>query len=566
MTFKPMRLWLAFLALVPAWAQATIHYKIKPDPGARNVRVEVRAEAKGRTTFTIPAWCPGFYFILNYQDKMSDVGFTDASGKAIPFERQQRSWTIDHSGPVTMAYTVEGDDPGLGFFGVNVRGHTAFLNGPAAFVYVEGRKEEPCHLEVDQPADWDVAVALDRLPDGKFVAADYDEFIDSPIRLGKFERVKFTVEGVPFEAIFVSTNQRYNPDLAETAKMFAAVSRPVMEMYGKPYPFKRYIYFVHLAIGGFGGGLEHRASTVLAVPNMARLGIETLAAHEFVHTWNVKQYRPLPLGPFDYTQPARTGNLWMAEGVTDYYAQIACYRSGLFDEAWLLRQLGNEIAGLQRGKTRLTKTAEDASREAWENGGFGVGDLSFYTKGLVAGFVFDAAIRGAAEGKKSLDDVMRLMNAKYRLPNPGYDEDAPKRHINEVAGRDLSKLYDTIIRSTAEIPYEEVRAIGLRVLEPGKTVPDLGIAVVDGKVTAVDPDATPGLAVGDVLVEVDGKAYAAGAFSPEKTSYAIAFEREGARRTATLTATTKTARRWTVERDPFATATAQARLAEFLKR
>ncbi len=61
------------------------------------------------------------------------------------------------------------------------------------------------------------------------------------------------------------------------------------------------------------------------------LDLGDLAAHENFHAWNVKQIRPFVLGPFDYTKPDRTANLWWMEGVTDYYAKVLTYRSGIVD-------------------------------------------------------------------------------------------------------------------------------------------------------------------------------------------------------------------------------------------
>ncbi|MFX8965111.1 hypothetical protein ABTN15_20210, partial [Acinetobacter baumannii] len=76
-----------------------------------------------------------------------------------------------------------------------------------------------------------------------------------------------------------------------------------------------------------------------------------------------------------------------------YYAYITAYRSGLFSREWLLEELGGQIQTLQQSSKRLSVTLEECSRRAWENGGIGVGDLSYYNKGLVAGLLFDAAIR-----------------------------------------------------------------------------------------------------------------------------------------------------------------------------
>jgi len=221
-----------------------------------------------------------------------------------------------------------------------------------------------------------------------------------------------------------------------------------------------------LEIGNFSGGLEHRACNVQAVANSTELHLDDLAAHEYFHAWNVKQIRPLILGPFDYTQPQRTGNLWFAEGVTDYYSKLHTYQSGLQNEDWLKSQLLGQIEDLQNGHTRKVKTVEESSRECWNSDGFGLGDLSYYTKGLLAGFIFDAAIIDATSGTKTLDDLMRLLYLQHKLPKPGYGEDDLRVAINDVAGQDLSDLYNKMIRSTEDLPYGLLRKIGLRVTLP----------------------------------------------------------------------------------------------------
>lgn len=429
------------------------------------------AEA-GETTLRIPAWCPGFYVLRDYQTKIYDFAANDGSSLSV-FRPDSRGWRfrVREKGTVTVSYRVKGDDSGLGFFGVHVRPQGAFLNGPAAYMYVEGRLTEKAKLRVDLPPNWDIAVPLDQ-KNGEYLAEGYDELADSPIEVGAFERRKFEVSGIPFEAIYVSPNGRY-PDLDKSVAELAAVCAPAIRMFGGA-PFKRYIWFIHLAVGGFDGGLEHRASNVIATPMNMLNDLGTLTSHEFFHAWNVKQIRPKVLGPFSYAEKVRTGNLWFAEGVTDYYAHLTRRLADLSSEAELLEGLGSEIDSLQASRTRRTKTLEDICRQTWEDSGFGVGDLSYYTKGLVVGLLLDAAIIDATDGEKCLDDVMRLLYSRHRLPKPGYEEDGIRSAINEVAGVDLGGLYDRMVRSTAELPYENLRSIGLEVLSPSSNA-EIGV-------------------------------------------------------------------------------------------
>lgn len=472
--------------LLPALAFGTIGYQIQPEPTNRTLRVSISLPSAGeRESFSIPAWCPGFYFLREYQKKIFDFVATDPDGRTmtVRHEPDSRTWEVlnPNRDPIRVSYRVLGDDPGLGFFGTSVLGATAFVNGPSALMYIDGRKEEPVDLSVEfgpTESKWKTACALDPAPGAEtFKANGYDELADSPIQMGLFETRSFQVAGIPFTVVFVSRNQRYRCDLdAETARL-QKIAAPAIQLFGGA-SFKRYIFFIHLAVGDFSGGLEHRAGNVQAVVDSRPLDIDDLAAHEYFHAWNVKQMRPKVLGPFDYTQPQRTANLWFAEGVTDYYAKITTYRSGLKDRAWLLNEFKSQVRELQASEVRRRVSLADCSREAWEHGGFGNGDLSYYTKGLLVGWIFDAVIRDATDGRKSLDDVMRLMYARYRLPQPGYPEDGILRAIDEVTAASNAALYRRMVDTTEELPYEELKRIGI-VVDPRS-----------GDVR-LDPDASP---------------------------------------------------------------------------
>lgn len=477
----PFRPYLLALALLPAAALSDVHYTLTAEPKSSSVRVTIAVDDPGDSeSFRIPAWCPGFYFLENYQDRIADFKAVYASGDSLTIDHTQdkRQWTVadPDKKPFTVSYRVLGDDPGLGFFGTSVIAHTAFVNGPSAFMYVPGREKEPTHLQVKMPEGWKIATAADPDEDGGYKATGYDELIDHPIQMGHFEVRKFIDGGIPFQVVFVSKDQQYRPDLDAEADRLRNVALPALKLFGGAQ-FKRYIFFIHLAVGNFAGGLEHRACNVQAIANTRPLNIDDLAAHEYFHAWNVKQIRPKILGPFDYSKEQRTANLWFAEGVTDYYSKITTYRSGLQDQTWLLNDLSGQVSALQKSRMRHEITLADTSRRAWENGGFGVGDLSYYVKGLLVGWILDANIRDLTDGEKTLDDVMRVMYKRYHLPQPGYEEDGILQALNEVSGTNMSVLYNRMVNTTDDLPFEELQKIGLLV-DPQS-----------GKVT-IDPNAT----------------------------------------------------------------------------
>ena len=69
----------------------------------------------------------------------------------------------------------------------------------------------------------------------------------------------------------------------------------------------------------------------------------SLVAHEYFHNWNVKRLRPIELGPFDYENEVHTKGLWIAEGFTDYYADLLVKRAGLSTRDGYLDALSDQI-------------------------------------------------------------------------------------------------------------------------------------------------------------------------------------------------------------------------------
>ena len=85
-------------------------------------------------------------------------------------------------------------------------------------------------------------------------------------------------------------------------------------------------------------------------------GFLSLVSHEFFHLWNVKRIRPDALGPFDYDKENHTKLLWVAEGVTDYYAEISLRRAGLISDRDFLTAAAGLFQGLQNTPGRLVQS------------------------------------------------------------------------------------------------------------------------------------------------------------------------------------------------------------------
>jgi predicted metalloprotease with PDZ domain len=263
---------------------------------------------------------------------------------------------------------------------------------------------------------------------------------------------EFTVEGKPHRAVFF----RNVPTEAEAEASVPTLKHIVQAgskiMGGLPYD--RYSFLFDM--GGRGGGLEHLNSSRLAMRGAPSERAAGFIAHEFFHLWNVKRIRPRVLGPFDYITPPKTRNLWFAEGVTEYFAEIATRRAGLTSERDFLDHWRGATQWFQQVPARRRVSADESSLRVWEaNNSSGYGGLNYYQKGELIGLCLDLKIRHVTENRRSLDDVMRELFKRTNPPKPGYGEDEIREVVNLVAGQDISAFYDLLARSTEEMPFAE---------------------------------------------------------------------------------------------------------------
>ena len=115
--------------------------------------------------------------------------------------------------------------------------------------------------------------------------------------------------------------------------------------------------------------MEHLTSTQIIEPGILAErgsydGAVRTAAHEFFHVWNVKRLRPIELGPWDWTKPAATRGLWIAEGFTQYYGVMMYHRAGFQDAAGLLNSLADTIGTIENSPASRLMSAEASSMAA----------------------------------------------------------------------------------------------------------------------------------------------------------------------------------------------------------
>jgi predicted metalloprotease with PDZ domain len=266
----------------------------------------------------------------------------------------------------------------------------------------------------------------------------------------------------------------------------------------------------HPEVGGMAA-LEHSESELALVgtPFLDEPFVASVHAHEIAHAWNVKRLRPADLWPYRYDAPQPTPWLWISEGITDYYADLALVRSGLIDEVQFLETTLGKVASVE---DRPATALEDASLQTWLGMRDGTGDL-YYDKGSLAGFALDILIRDASDNRSSLDAVMRELYERSYKEGRGFTHDdvwnAVARATRGRAWGDFERRY---IDGREPYPWAQWLTLGgWRLVEDTITEPRLGVLLrshPDGvMVTGLDPDgmaARAGVELGDVMVGIGG--------------------------------------------------------------
>jgi predicted metalloprotease with PDZ domain len=384
---------------------------------------------------------------------------------------------------------------------------------------VGGRFGEMRLRFADVPPDWKFATALTSADNG-FVAESYDRLVDSPVEAGTFQEVDFDDGGGHYRVVVDADRSDYDmPKIVSDVRKIVAAATNWMQ----DRPYQTYLFLYHFPRGPGGGGMEHAYCTAIELSAHSLKddwqAFDDVTAHEFFHLWNVKRIRPATLEPVDYTRENYTRALWFSEGVTSTVQDIILLRADLLDERHYLRHVGDQISNLERRPAHLTQSAEESSLDAWLEGDpyyrRPERSISYYNKGELLGITLDLAIRNASGGSASLRDFFQGMNRNFAQHRKFFPDSAGVRQAAEgVCHCELGGFFQKYVSGVEEIPWDEFfGTVGLRVVRTSATVANLGFTAIQNfdsppSVTRVELGSEAekaGLAVGDVLLEINGK-------------------------------------------------------------
>jgi predicted metalloprotease with PDZ domain len=518
-------------ALLPAWAAGQSANRPMSDSVSapiRDVRYDVtfmRSNGQQRAIdvamsfntagtspvlLSLPAWTPGAYEISNFSRWVVEFAVTGDGNKPLTWDKlDYDTWRIRPAGAkalrVSFRYVADTLDNAMAW----AKPDFVLFNGTNLFFYAEGQPlEMPATVAIHTEADWRVATGMpSAMQPRTFTATSYHDLVDMPFFVGHFDLDSARV-AEKWIRLATYPAGAINAQVRSTAwDQLKRVIPPETTVFGE-IPWETYTV-MEIVDSSYAGasGLEHQSShvDVLAPSYVGSEFQPSLYAHEIFHSWNVKRLRPAEMWPYQYSHPQPTPWLWVSEGITDYYADLAEVRGGVVDERGFYGLAAEKINEVMNA---MPVSLEDASVNTWVHPIDGT-EYLYYPKGSLAGFVLDIMIRDASDNKHSLDDVMRGLYLSDYKHGRGFTATDWWNAVSAAAnGKSFTQFNARYVDGREPFPWDSILPIaGMRTRQ--ERVPRLGVmtqpdpsGVMVANVQEGSSAAMAGVKPGDYLVSV----------------------------------------------------------------
>lgn len=546
---KKITLALALLASV--WSFEAIAQSKAENPikvaidlnGVKDDKVPVTVSApkisSDKIVYHIPKTVPGTYSTDNYGKYVDDLKAFDAKGKELAVAKtDDNSWEITGAKKLSKVtywvndtYDIEDQHDVFSPAGTNIDAGKNFMLNMHGFVgYFQDKGQLPYQVTISHSADlWGATSLTDAdAANNKdvFNYSRYFEVGDHPIMYSKPNYATFKVDDMDIVLAIYSPNGAFDAkDIApEMEKMMQAQKR----FLGSVNSTKKYAIILYLSdmmkpdAQGFGA-LEHNTSTTVVFPEQMPKeqllpALVDTVSHEFFHIVTPLTIHADQIQYFDYAAPKMSEHLWMYEGVTEYFANLFQVNQGLISEEDFFNRMAGKINNASRMNDTMSFTEMSANvlTEPYK-----AQYLNVYEKGALIGMCIDIIIREKSNGERGILDLMKKLSKEYGMEKPFKDADLFAK-ITAFTYPEVGDFLNKYVRGTTPINYDEFFA-KMGVTKTTRQVP--GNVFIKGQTpyVTVNPDTkeiivmtgmelnafwtTLGLKGGDIITEVNGKAY-----------------------------------------------------------
>ena len=296
----------------------------------------------------------------------------DQYGNPLKFKKSDLSvWTIDHQNKskftVHYEYYAALMDAGNTWLDPD----QLYINPINCLFYIEYQRELPCTLELDIPADYEIATGLENTHN-VCQAPSFNILVDSPlIASDSLRKINYEVDYKDYSIWIQGMMPRKDEELQKDFKRFTEKTLEVMG----DLPCHEYHFLNQILPYRHYHGVEHWNSTVITIgPSEALAERERyvdflgVSCHELFHTWNVIRIRPKEMIPYDFQQPNLHTTGFITEGITTYYGDLILARSGVYSFNEYLKELNKLLERHFSNEGRKNYSVAESSYDLWLDG------------------------------------------------------------------------------------------------------------------------------------------------------------------------------------------------------
>ncbi|NYT26844.1 MAG: M61 family metallopeptidase [Candidatus Thiodubiliella endoseptemdiera] len=331
--------------------------------------------------FSLPNWIPGSYLVRDFSKHIVSIQASSNSKSMAIKKLNKNHWIVQScKQKITLIYEVYAYD--LSVRCAYLTNQRAFFNGSSVFLKAVDFDDTPCEVTINYPTDsvlgqWSCATTL--MPKEKrqnseiYSAKNYQDLIDHPVEMADFTRFEFNIEDTPHA---MTITGEHNTDIARLQADLQRICQHHIDFFGGNIPFDNYL-FLTLATTKDYGGLEHKKSTSLIcarkeLPTTDKPNITpeytrflALCSHEYFHAWWIKTIKPASFHQLNMSRENYTEQLWIFEGFTSYYDELALLRAELLSVEQYLTLFAQTISKVQMGTGRYKQSLAESSFDAW---------------------------------------------------------------------------------------------------------------------------------------------------------------------------------------------------------
>ncbi len=420
-----------------------------------NIDLTVPTNGDKELCFQLPAWRPGRYELGDFAKNIQKWNAFDENGNELPFQKTTKDcWKVEchNTSSVTITYNYYANelDAGSTYLDEN----QLYVNPVNCCMYVVGRENSACHLELEIPSDYKIACGMKMNDDGYLFANSFDQLAESPFfASNSLLHDEYIVDGITYH---LWIQGKCKPNFEKVKADFIGFTKAQVDCF-KSLPVDDYHFLFQITPYASYHGVEHTNSTVILMGDKEDVfktkydNILGICSHELYHTWNIKAIRPKEMLPYDYTKENYSKLGYVAEGVTTYMGDLMLKRGHVFNWEQFIKTQNENLKRHYENDGRHNQSVADSAFDTWLDGyslGIPNRKTSIYADGALNMLMIDLFIIKYSEGKHSLNDVMTELYEDYR--NSGYTEDDFQQICVKYGGLKVSEVFNNHVYGTEE--------------------------------------------------------------------------------------------------------------------